>query len=308
MPAPIGPRPIRTITSPGRIGSSRPCPLIAAIGVALAGEDPGRAELAVDAVGVDDGRVDRRALDHRALRREVAGREGHRAGQAAVAGPVGRHDHVVGVDAVLLGAGARGAASAARWHATSRGPRPSGSPVTVRTPVVEQAEVAEVEHHLGDPAGEEGADGRVVVRAVRQDADEPGDPAVDRLPVLDRRPRRGRRRRRSPGCAAGGSSSRRRPRGRPSRCGRRRRSGRRRVGQPRARPSPTTARADRRAMSSQIGWPEGASAAWGTVRPSASATTCVVAAVPRNWQPPPGVAQARQPRSAASASESSPWT
>ena len=34
--------------------------------------------------------------------------------------------------------------------------------------------------------------------------------------------------------------------------------------------------------------------------PSASPTTCDVAAVPRNWQPPPGLAQARQPSSAAS--------
>ena len=42
-------------------------------------------------------------------------------------------------------------------------------------------------------------------------------------------------------------------------------------------------------MSSQIGWPEGASAACGSVSPSASATTCDVAAVPRNWQPPPGL-------------------
>ena len=33
--------------------------------------------------------------------------------------------------------------------------------------------------------------------------------------------------------------------------------------------------------------------------PRASAMTCAVAAVPRNWQPPPGVAQARQPISAA---------
>ena len=41
-------------------------------------------------------------------------------------------------------------------------------------------------------------------------------------------------------------------------------------------------------MSSQIGWPEGASAECGRDRPSASATTWLVAAVPRNWQPPPG--------------------
>ena len=68
----------------------------------------------------------------------------------------------------------------------------------------------------------------------------------------------------------------------------------------------TSARADRLATSSQIGWPEGTSAAWGKVIPSASATTCEVAAVPRNWQPPPGLAQARQPSSAASSSETSP--
>ena len=44
----------------------------------------------------------------------------------------------------------------------------------------------------------------------------------------------------------------------------------------------------------------GASAECGSDRPSASATTCDVAAVPRNWQPPPGEPHARQPSSAAS--------
>ena len=67
-----------------------------------------------------------------------------------------------------------------------------------------------------------------------------------------------------------------------------------------------TACAVRRATSSQIGCPDGASAACGTVSPKASATTCAVAAVPRNWQPPPGLAHARQPSSAASSSETSP--
>ena len=60
-------------------------------------------------------------------------------------------------------------------------------------------------------------------------------------------------------------------------------------------------------MSSQIGWPLGASAECGSDMPSASPTTCDVAAVPRNWQPPPGEAQARQPSSAASSSVISPW-
>ena len=40
--------------------------------------------------------------------------------------------------------------------------------------------------------------------------------------------------------------------------------------------------------------------------PSASPTTCAVAAVPRNWHPPPGDAHARQPASAACSSVSSP--
>ncbi len=75
---------------------------------------------------------------------------------------------------------------------------------------------------------------------------------------------------------------------------------------PRSR-SDQSASALRRAMSSQIGWPEGASAEWGSESPSASPTTCDVAAVPRNWQPPPGEAQARQPNSAASSRLSSPW-
>ena len=107
-----------------------------------------------------------------------------------------------------------------------------------------------------------------------------------------------RRHARSQGCGSGGSSSRRRRRGRASRS----RSPRRSPLSPSVRPSrhcACTAPAVRRATSSQTFCPDGASAAWGTVRPSASATTCAVAAVPRNWQPPPGEAQARQPRSAA---------
>ena len=66
--------------------------------------------------------------------------------------------------------------------------------------------------------------------------------------------------------------------------------------------SARTARAERRAISSQMGWPEGASAECVSDMPSASPTTCDVAAVPRNWQPPPGVAQARQRSRAASSS------
>ena len=64
--------------------------------------------------------------------------------------------------------------------------------------------------------------------------------------------------------------------------------------------SRTSAWADCRAVSSQTGSPDGLSALCGSAIPSASATTCAVAAVPRNWHPPPGDPHARQPSSAAS--------
>ena len=52
-------------------------------------------------------------------------------------------------------------------------------------------------------------------------------------------------------------------------------------------------------MSSHINCPEGARAVWMSDKPNASPTTCDVAAVPRNWHPPPGEAQAVQSHSAA---------
>ena len=52
-------------------------------------------------------------------------------------------------------------------------------------------------------------------------------------------------------------------------------------------------------MSSQIGSPDGLSALCGSAIPNASATTCDVAAVPKNWHPPPDEPQARHPIAAA---------
>ena len=99
-----------------------------------------------------------------------------------------------------------------------------------------------------------------------------------------------------------GSSSRRTRRGPSSRCGRalgvrtsRKRHAARVELDERARRAPRHVEPDRLA-----GGRQGASAA--APGPSASATTWDVAAVPRNWQPPPGEAQARQPSSAASSS------
>ena len=64
--------------------------------------------------------------------------------------------------------------------------------------------------------------------------------------------------------------------------------------QPHAARSPSAGRAR-----ATTGSPDGASALCGSARPNASATTCDVAAVPRNWQPPPDDPHARQPISAA---------
>jgi len=68
----------------------------------------------------------------------------------------------------------------------------------------------------------------------------------------------------------------------------------------------STARALRRAISSQIGWPDGASAECGNASPRASATTWALAAVPRKWHPPPGDAHTRHPSTLASSSDNSP--
>jgi len=158
----------------------------------------------------------------------------------------------------------------------------------------------------GTPPARKDAHGRVPDRPVGQGIDEPWHPAVDGHPVLDGGPPQpgvvgdgGDVQQQVGRAAEGGVDDHRVAHGGvredvagwPARApgGRRRRG---RSGAP---------------MSSQIGWPEGASAECGSDRPSASPTTCEVAAVPRNWQPPPGEAQALQPSSAASSSVMRPW-
>ena len=68
----------------------------------------------------------------------------------------------------------------------------------------------------------------------------------------------------------------------------------------------TRASAERRAMSSQMGCPEGARAEWGRASPSASPTTWPVAAVPRKWHPPPAEAQVRHANSQAASKHQNP--
>ena len=182
---------------------------------------------------------------------------------------------------------------------------PSGAPVDRLRVQPQQPEVAQVQHHLGHAAGEEDAHGRVVDGAVRQHADDARHGAVDARPVLDRRAPQAR------GVGDRGDVQQQVGRAAEGRV-HDHRVVQRVVGDDvlradaRRPPCSCRARAERRASSSQTGWPEGASAEWQSASPSASATTCAVAAVPRNWQPPPGVAQAAQPSSAASRTVSLP--
>ena len=105
---------------------------------------------------------------------------------------VGRRDDVVGIDAVGV--------EQAFAHA---------GPALARLPFVEhvvpgaaehrtcarvqEAETAQVEHHLGNAAGEEDPHRGMVPGAVREGVDEARDGTVDTTPVLDARAREPRR-------------------------------------------------------------------------------------------------------------------
>ena len=213
---------------------------------------------------------------------------------------VGRHDHVVGIDAVALAQQLAQPARGARSSPTSRAPRPAARRSRSGSP----GRAARARRRCSITSGTPPARKTRTVgwsdRPVGQHVDQPRHAAVDRDPVLDRRAAAARRRGRWPGCAAAGSSSRRTPRGRPSRCGSAASVRMSRVVRPRAsqaRPARAPSGGPCRARSAGPTGPAPRAAATG---PSASPTTCDVAAVPRNWQPPPGEAHARQPSSAAS--------
>ena len=153
---------------------------------------PRPAGVAVNAIFTDDRRVDRRGLDHRAFRRDVARREADRRGQPFRFCLLRRQDHVIRIHAVLLAQ-----ALAEARPALGRLPpvevlahRLAGHGHGVQ---VQKAKIAQVEHHLRHAAREERAHGRVIVRAVGQHADQARHPAVDARPVLYVRDRAARR-------------------------------------------------------------------------------------------------------------------
>ena len=106
----------------------------------------------------------------------------------------GAHDDVVWIDSVFLSAKPLAQSlSSARCVPTSPEFRASGHAVTVRTDSVEQPESPKVEHHLWHAAGKIGANGRMIGRAVGQDADESGNLRLIVVPVIDGGPRQARR-------------------------------------------------------------------------------------------------------------------
>ena len=165
-------------------------------------------------------------------------------------------------------------------------PRATGR-VTVRASRSSKPSSRKCSITSGTPPARKNSHGRMIRRAVRQDIDESRHLAID-VVQSSTVGRRSPPRTQSPECAAAGSSNHRTPRARPSHCESPASVRMSRIFDAAFDQRPRSARALRVAMSSQIGWPLGASAECGSDKPSASATTCDVAAVPRNWQPPPG--------------------
>ena len=146
------------------------------------GEDARRADLAIDAVGVDDTGVDRRTLDHRPFGAEVADREGDGAGQAAFAGGFGVHDHVIRVDAIL------------RKENVAHPLTPftalpfveqtiQMAPMNGQRIKAQQPQFAQMEHYLRHAAGHKDLHRGVADRPIRQGINQPRHQGVDPLPV-----------------------------------------------------------------------------------------------------------------------------
>ena len=158
----------------------------------LRDKHPHLAGVAVNAIFTDDRRVDRRGLDHRSFRRNVARREADRRGQPFRFCFFRRQDHVIRLHAVLLAQALAEARPALRALPPVEvlAHRLAGDGHGIQ---VQQAEIAQVEHHLRHAAREERTHGRVIVRAVGQHAHQARHPAVDARPVFNVRDRAARR-------------------------------------------------------------------------------------------------------------------
>ena len=228
----------------------------------LGDEDLGRAGEAIHAVGIDHRRIDRRALDHRAFRREVADR-GNRPSTSARARPPTSGDMITssGSTPSRSREAAREARRGARTTPTRRAARRASCRSTVSTLVSSSPARRRCSITSGHAAGQEHLHGRMIARPVRQRVDEARHLPVDVGPVA------AVGRRRPAACAIAG-----RCRIRfvdpPNAACDDHRVAQRGVGEDVAHRdaallrAPSAPCAERRAMSSQIGWPDGASAEW----------------------------------------------
>ena len=156
-------------------------------GIALAGEDLGRAFEFKDTVGREHRGIDGRAFNHRTLGGDVAAREGHRAGQAALAGQRRRQDHRIGIDTVQL-------LQPLAEHRPALGPRPrlEGVPKPIARGrerlEIEQAEIAQMQHHFGHTTRQERPHRGVMGGTIGHHAHQTGRAAVDGDPIVHRGP------------------------------------------------------------------------------------------------------------------------
>jgi hypothetical protein len=157
---------------------------------------------------------------------------------------------------------------------------PNVWPVTVSTLVSSTPSCAQVQHDFRHAAGQEDAHRRMMRWAVRQHIHEPRHTAIDLNPIFHGGPSQ------PAACAIAGMCSSKfvePPNAACNTIALRIARIRQNIAHLEPRRSRPTQRPRRtRAISSQTGSPEGASALCGSAMPSASATTCEVAAVPRN--------------------------
>ena len=248
--------------------------------VALVDEHARRSAMPIHLIVADDRRIDRRRFDHRSLgarlptgNTTVLVRPARRAASGLM---------ITSSGDTLAPAASRARARLRRSLASHQSSVVSSvSPVAVITSSCSSPIDAKMQHHLGHAARHEHLHGRMTLRPVRQRVDEPRRRAIDANPVVDRR-----------------RAQTSRVRDRRNVQQQIRRPAERRVHEhrvldrvlredaiernARARAVASARVADRAPSSNHAGSPDGASALCGSASPNASATTCDVAAVPRN--------------------------
>ena len=150
-------------------------------------ENASRTALAIHAICVNNGGIDRSALDDRPAWRQIAHRERDCRRKAIAARRVGIHDHVVGIDAIAL----------QQHFANRRAPFGLFPPVQHGAEIlarhrhragIQQPRAPQMQHHFRHAARHEDLHGGEVTRAVRQRVHKPRDFPVDPCPVFHRRP------------------------------------------------------------------------------------------------------------------------